>query len=112
MSVNNNFVLWQKIEDFIDWFFPILDRFPKHEKFALTSQIKNQCYNIAEVIIRTNKHREKKRGFYEIDVQIEVLRWLIRHGYKRKYLSHKSYENAGKKVNEIGRIIGGLIKGV
>ncbi len=109
-ATTRDFILWQKAEDFIDWIFPILDRFPKHEKFALTTQIKNKCYGILEEIVRTNKSRNKVPGLYEIDTQLELLQWLIRHSHKRKYLSHKSYEYASKKVSELGRIIGGLLK--
>lgn len=112
MSGTRGFVLWQKAEDFAEYLFPIIDRFPKHEKFALCSQIKNTCYEILKLIIRTNKSRQKTPGLYEIDTQLEMLRWLIRHSLRRKYLSHQSYETAAKMVDELGRIIGGLLKGV
>jgi len=105
------FILWQKLEDFVEWFFPIVDRFPKHEKFALCSQIKNTCYDILLKTIRTNKSKQKLSGLYEIDNQLDILRWLIRHSHRRKYLSHHSYETASKMVAEIGRIVGGLLKG-
>ena len=112
MATTRDFILWQKLEDYTDYIFPILDRFPKHEKFALTSQIKNHCYGLLKQTIRTNKSRYKKEGLYELDMQLEMLRWFIRHSYKRKYLSSGSYEVASKKLDEIGRIIGGLIKRV
>ena len=95
----------------MEWFFPVLDRFPKFEKFALTTQVKNTCYDILKQIIRTNKSRNKTAGLYEIDTQLEMLRWMIRHSHRRKYLSHQCYETAAKKVAELGRIVGGLIKG-
>ena len=95
----------------MEWFFPVLDRFPKFEKFALTTQIKNACYDILKQIIRTNKSRSKAAGLYEIDTQLEMLRWMIRHSHRRKYLNHRSYETAARMVDELGRIVGGLIKG-
>lgn len=99
------------MEDFVEWLFPIVDRFPKHEKFALCSQIKNTCYGILQQIIRTNKSKQKLSGLYDIDTQLEYLRWVIRHSHRRKYLSHHSYETAAKLVDELGRIVGGLLKG-
>lgn len=89
----------------------MLDRYPKFEKFALASQMRNLCYDLLKQIIRTNKSRQKTAGLYEIDMQLEMLRWLIRHSHRRKYLSHRCYETAAKKVDELGRIIGGLLKG-
>ncbi|WP_304225405.1 diversity-generating retroelement protein Avd [Gracilinema caldarium] len=112
MSEARGFVLWQKAEDFVEYLFPIVDRFPKYEKFALCSQIKNTCYVILKLIIKTNKSKQKTPGLYEIDVQLEMLRWLIRHSYRRKYLSHQCYETAARMVDELGRIVGGLLKGV
>jgi len=106
-----DFVLWQKTEDFVGYLFPIIERYPKHEKFALCSQIKNVCYEIMRDIIKVNKSRNKAPIFYDIDTSLEFLRWLLRHSHERKYLAHQSYETTGKKVNEIGRIIGGLLKG-
>jgi hypothetical protein len=103
--------LFQKVEDYVNWLFPILDRFPKSEKLALVSQMKNLSYEILKTIIKTNKSSAKKAGWYEVDVQLEMMRFFLRHARTRKYLAPRSYETAAKSVAEIGRIIGGLIKG-
>ena len=34
-------ILYQKVYDFMIYFFPIVERFPKHEKFTLQTQVKN-----------------------------------------------------------------------
>lgn len=39
-----NMVLYQRLMDFSEWLFPIVDRFPRREKFALCTQIKNSAY--------------------------------------------------------------------
>ena len=92
------------------YLFPITGRFPKHEKFALCAQIKNCVLEIARTIIRTNKSRNKRPLLYDIDIAIEELRLLIRFSYDRKYLSHRSYEETSKRINEIGRLLGGWIR--
>ena len=94
------------------WFFPIVDNFPKYEKFVLCTQIKNLVLDIARIIITAQKSKSKLRFLYRIDVKIEELRFLVRFAHERKYLSHKKYENTAKKVNEIGKILGGWIKSV
>ena len=94
----------------MEWFFPIVDNFPKYEKFVLCTQIKNLVLEIARIIIRANKSSSKKRFLYRIDVKLEELKLLIRFAHERKYLSHGKYENASKKVAEIGRLLGGWIK--
>ena len=92
------------------YLFPIVDRFPKYEKFVLCTQIKNCAIGIARQIIRANKSRNKRVDLYDIDVSIEELRLLVRFSHDRKYLSCKSYEETSKRVNEIGRLLGGWIK--
>ena len=106
-----NLILFQKVEDFIDYFEPIIERFPSFERYALRTYIKCCMYRIYETIIRTNSSRDKLQGWFNIDVELKVLRGYVRRSRKRgsRYLSKKSYETAGKKLNEIGRVIGGLI---
>jgi four helix bundle protein len=93
------------------WFFPIVDNFPKYEKFVLCTQIKNSVLDISKIIIEANKTRGSKvRFLHRIDVRLEQLRMLIRFAHERKYLNHSKYENVSKKVDEVGRMLGGWIK--
>lgn len=104
------FALQQKVEDFADWLFPIVDKFPRSEKFALCTQIKNSVYTITRYIIQAQKSRNKLQHLFAVDVELDMLRWLIRHSHKRRYLSTKKYEYASKLLTEIGKILGGTIK--
>jgi hypothetical protein len=107
-----NLILFQKFEDFMDYFEPIVERFPSYERYALCSSIKNCMYRIYEKIIRTNSSRNKIPGWYDIDTDLKILRGYVRRSRKKgsKYLSIRSYETASKTLSEIGRILGGLIK--
>jgi len=106
-----NLVLFQKFEDFIDYFEPIVERYPSFERYALRTHIKTCMYRIYEMIIRTNSSKNKMAGWYDIDVELKILRGYVRRSRKRgsRYLSKKSYETASKFLAEIGRINGGLI---
>lgn len=104
-------VLFQKMEDFTGWLFPILDRFPRTEKLSLVSHMKNVTLEILTLIIKTNKSANRRPGWYEVDVQVELLRFLLRHARARKYLAPKSYETAARSLAEVGRLIGGLLRG-
>jgi hypothetical protein len=104
--------LFQKFEDFMDWMEPIVDRFPAFERYALRTAIKNCMYRIYEKIIRNNSFKNKIPGWYDIDVDLKILRGYMRRSRKRgsRYLSKKSYETASKNLVEIGKLLGGLIK--
>lgn len=107
-----NLALFQKFVDFMDYFEPIVNRFPSYEKNSLCMNIQNCMFRIMEKIIRTNKSTNKVAGWYDIDTELEILRAYIHRSRKRgsKYLSIRSYETAAKQLSEVGRIIGGLIK--
>jgi hypothetical protein len=107
-----NLKLFQKFEDFIDYFEPILERFPSYERYALCTHIKDCMYRIYEKIIRTNASKNKVPGWYDIDIDLKILRGFVRRSRKRgsRYLSIKSYETASKRLSEIGKLLGGLIK--
>jgi hypothetical protein len=107
-----NLALFQKFIDFMDYFEPIVNRFPAYEKQALCARIENCMYRIVEKIIKTNRSRDKAAGWYDVDMELEILRTYIRRSRKKgsKYLSIRSYETAVKQLSEVGRILGGLIK--
>jgi len=107
-----NLVLFQKLEDYIDYFEPIVDRFPGFERYALRNDIKCCMNRIYEMVIRTNNSRNKLQGWFDIDVELKVLRGYVRRSRKRgsRYLSIKSYETASKKLSELGKLLGGLIR--
>lgn len=108
--VLGDLIIYQKTYDFMLYLFPIVDRFPKYEKFVLCSQIKNGVLDIARGIVRANKSRHKKSLLFDLDVKLEELRLLVRFSHDRKYLTTKSYEYASKLIAEIGRLLGGWIK--
>jgi four helix bundle protein len=104
-----DFIFYQKFNDFIGYLFPIVDRFPQREKFALCSQIKNCCYAVMQNIIDAHRAKSKYTILYKIDGQLEFLRWLIRHAHDRGFLAHHSFETSAKLADELGRILGRLI---
>ena len=104
-----NLILYQKFLDFVMWYEPIVERFPSCQKPALCAATKNTCYRIIRMIIVTNRQRNKLPGWYDIDTELEVLRFHVRHACKRRYLSKRSYETAARKLVEVGKILGGLI---
>ena len=105
-----NFALYERLCDLSDWLFPVIDKWPKSEKFALCTQAKNCVHDMTKLAIRAQKSRDKVRWLYEIDVQLQMLRHFLRHAHGRRYLTNHRLRVATEMIEEIGRIIGGLIK--
>jgi four helix bundle protein len=104
-----DFIFYQKFNDFTGYLFPIVDRFPHREKFALCGQIKNCCYSMMQNIIDAHRAKSKYTVLYKIDGQLEFLRWLLRHAHDRGFLARRSFETSAKLADELGRILGRLI---
>jgi hypothetical protein len=94
------------------YFFPIVDRFPKHEKFTLQTQVKNTVYTMLRLTIEIQKAKQKTKFLYDFDKELEFLKTLIVFSHEKKpaYLSTQSRKTAMEKVIELGRINGGIIK--
>jgi hypothetical protein len=94
------------------YFFPIVERFPKHEKFTLQTQVKNSVYTLLRLTIEIQKSKQKAKFLYDFDKELEFLKTLIVFSNEKKpaYLSVQSRKTAMEKVIEIGRIAGGMIK--
>lgn len=100
-----NMILYQKVYDFMIYFFAIVDRFPKHEKFALQAQIKNSAYKMLRLTIEIQKSKQKLRLLYEFDQEefINSISSILGHSmYSRNYSYRKRLndylsENTGGK---------------
>jgi len=105
-----DFALYEKLDDLASWLFPVVEKFPTAEKFALCTQIKNRVHAMVRHTIRAQKSRDKLRWLFEVDLELEMLRHFVRHSFSRRYLSGRKLKIATEHIAEVGRIIGGLIK--
>ena len=91
-----------------------LRQFPKHEKHVMVADIRRSMYALIRLIITANKRRNKKRYLEDIDIELDVLRTLIRLSVEPdlKYLPFQKYETWSKMLSEIGRMLGGWMRTV
>lgn len=102
----------QLIYDFALYIYPILNNWPKAEKFALTNRIKNCIFTMLEECVALRKSSTKKSHAYAIDRELDMLRTYFHLGYDLKYCNAHRYEVIGRKLAEIGGRVGGLIKAI
>lgn len=99
-----------KIYDFVIWILPKLEKFPRSQKFLLGDRIQNILLDCFELLIEANYSREKADVLKKANLKLEKLRFLIRVSMDMHYLNIKGYEFASKKIDEIGRMVGGWIR--
>jgi|SRR3989344_5190453 len=107
------FKIYTKTVEFIAWFFPIINKFPKAQRFVLGQQIETTGIEVLKAIIRANHQTDlaaRKHLLAEVDLQIELLRSLLRVAHLLGFLSHKQYEHALMRVSELGKMLGGWKK--
>lgn len=112
MSSMDNLILYQKFYDLILYSFPIINNFPKNQRFVLGQQIQNNMLDISKMIVQANKFGIKNRLqiLYNIDVELEKFKLLIRLAHDLGFMSHSRYGVFCEKITEVGKILGGWIK--
>ena len=103
-------VIFQKIYDFILWLFPVVNKFPKSQRFVLGQQIENIALEILKNVIQANSERGKAPLLKQASVNLDLLRIMIRLAKDLHFIGVKQYGFSADKVNEIGKLLGGMMR--
>jgi four helix bundle protein len=107
----DNLIIFQKFYDLILWFYPIVNKFPQKQRFVLGQQIQNELLEILKNIIEANQEVQRVAILKQASVSLDKLRILIRLSKDLRFISVKQYQIAAEKINEIGRLLSGWMKG-
>lgn len=107
-----DFKLLQKVQDMLVYGYPLLDQFPKAQKFSLAQDIRRCMNEILRLTIAEDKKHSKQATLEKLDVENTTLKIFLRVSMELKYLSIHHYGVWESKIVEIGKMIGGLIKSV
>lgn len=106
--------LQKKAEMFLERdVYPLLKNFPVAEKFSLNQEIKQSCYKLIRATVMANNLTVVKKRLEwldEADAEKTLLLVLFGIAKNQKYITQKKLFELQGKLNEIGRIIGGLQK--
>lgn len=91
--------------------------FPRNER-QTAAEIRRTMLHMYELSIIIEKKYYKKTTAQELDVNIDILRHLVRMAREGRFygqnvtppLSPKQYEIISRMLDEIGRLVGGYIK--
>ena len=77
----------------------------------MCTKLKNKLYRIMDLIIDANETQGSKIRFLDrIDDELKKLKVQIRLAKDMHYLSIRKHKIVVKKIDEIGRLLGGWIK--
>lgn len=106
--------LQKKAEIFLERdVYPLPKNFPVAEKFSLNQEIKQSCYKLIRATVMANNLTVVKKRLEwldEADAEKTLLLVLFGIAKNQKYITQKKLFELQGRLNEIGRIIGGLQK--
>lgn len=105
-------VIYGKYLDLISYTEMILKKYPKCERFALATVIKNKTYEGMECVICAHKYYDKSKkldALCELDIKLKMIKVLVRVSYKNKYITVQNYRAWSFKLANVGNLLGGWI---
>lgn len=107
-----NLIIYKEYLELILYTETILVKYPKIEKFNICFQIKKNTYDGMKLIITAQKTRDSRlrlKVLDELDINLKMLKVLIRISKKEKYINVKNYTAWSKKITNICNLLGGWI---
>lgn len=102
--------IFEKTYELILWLYLRVNKFPKSQRFVLGQHIENTILQVLKGIIQANSERKKLPYLKQTSVELDKLRILVRLSKDLRFISIRQYGFAAKKINEIGRMLGGWMK--
>ena len=113
MNTLRDLKVWQKSMALVEAVYHATSKFPADERFGLTTQVRKAAVSIPSNI-GEGKRRKRARAFLhhldialgsqgEVEVQLEIARRL-------NYITPQVHEPLMAKVEEVGRMLNGLIE--
>jgi len=105
-------IIYKQYVELIYYTEQILKKYPKSERFSLVVKIKNNTYEGLKMIILAYKEYDKAsklKALNDLDVNLKVLKVLIRISKRSKYISVNNYTAWVKKITNINNLMLGWI---
>lgn len=102
------FPIFPLFSDFMAWLIPIIEKFPRSQRFILGSRLLDTSYYCQRDLIRARKVRGAARAdaLLSADVELEILRLQLRTAHELHCLTVRQYEHGAGILNQIGGFLG------
>lgn len=103
--------IFVKTYDFLLWLIPLTLKFPKSQRFLLAERLSKMALDFYDLIleaVQEPKHRSE--NLHLADKLLSKIRLYLRLSHDLKCINLGQYEHAARRMDEIGRLLGGWIK--
>lgn len=101
-------LVWQKAHSLVLLVYKITEKYPKHELFALTSQIRRAAISVSANIVEGFRRQSLKDSinFYNIsDASLEELKYHLLLSKDLNYTNINEYNIIMDKTEEVGKLL-------
>lgn len=92
------------------WLVPVLERFPRSQKFLLGDRMQGTALDVLECLVEATYTRKRAAHLAHANLGIEKLRFLCRLARDLRFLDRRRYEYAARCLDDTGRRIGSWLK--
>ena len=93
------------------WLVPVLEKFPRTQKFLLGDRMQTQALEVLDhLIAATYVPQARAHHLLAANLALERLRFGLRLTHDLKHLDMPRYQHGAEQVNEVGRLVGGWLR--
>lgn len=100
--------IFVKTYDFLLWLIPLTLKFPKSQRFLLAERLSGMVLDFYDLILDAVLEPEHTGARLDAaDKLLTRIRLYVRLSFDLKCINRGQWEHAGRRMDELGRIIGG-----
>lgn len=102
--------LFAKSYDFLAWLIPVTIKFPRQQRFVLAARLQSNAFDFIERLYDAIHSENCLISLRKADAALQKIRFYLRLCHDSQIVSTRQYHHAGKRIEEIGRLLGAWIK--
>jgi hypothetical protein len=106
-------IIYRKYVELIYYVNQLIQKYPKHERFALVSDTKDVLYEGLKCVMYAQKEFNKSsrlKILSDLDVNLKLQKVFVRIAFKSEYISSQNYGAWSRKITDVSNLLGGWIK--
>jgi hypothetical protein len=103
--------IFVKTYDFLLWLIPLTLKFPKSQRFLLAERLSRMALDFYDLILdAAMEPQHQAQRLAAADKLLTKVRLYLRLSYDLHCISQGQFEHAARRLDEIGRLVGGWQK--
>lgn len=104
--------IFVRIYDLLRWLIPVTIKFPREQRFVLAQALQRTALDLQEQLVEAAYSGRPAPLLQRADITLAKLRLHLRLCHDLKLLSKGQFSHAVRMVDEVGRLLGGWLKGL